>query len=77
MSNVLLQQSTIRSTFENRGGSQPCEEGRQSQNIHIWEDSTSDFELLEIVIPAIENQMSVTINGGNVGMKYHLTIKLD
>lgn len=53
------------------------EEGRQSQNIHIQEDSTSDFELLEIVIPAIENQMSVTINGGNVGMQYHLTIELD
>ena len=53
------------------------EEGRQSQNIHIWEESTSDFELLEIVIQAIENQMSVTINGGNVGMQYHLTIELD
>ena len=53
------------------------QEGRKTQDIHIWEDSTSDFELLEIIIPAIENQMGVTIEGGNVGMQYHLTITLD
>lgn len=53
------------------------QEGRQSQNIHIWEDSTSDFELFDIIIPTLKNQMDVTIEGGNVGMQYHLTIKLD
>ena len=53
------------------------QEGRKTQNIHIWEDSVSDYELLELIIPTVENQMHVMITGGNVGMQYHLTITLD
>lgn len=53
------------------------EENRKSQDFHIWENETSDFELFDIVIPALEHQMNVTFEGGNVGIQYHLTVTLN
>lgn len=52
-------------------------ENRKSSNIHIWENSTSDYELFDLIIPTLEDQMNVEITGGNVGMQYQLTITLN
>lgn len=52
-------------------------ENRKSSNIHIWENSASDYELFDLIIPTLENQMNVEITGGNVGMQYQLTITLN
>ena len=52
-------------------------ENRKSSNIHIWENSASDYELFDLIIPTLEDQMNVEITGGNVGMQYQLTITLN